>query len=588
MAQAAKVIGALLPLTSLAAIGFVVYDLGFHPFFAIDRLTTTELTYCLILFKLLMIVQFIEGITLGSKKFSSHLYNFALIVLVYFLHSLLHDLDTMTMDERGQILWKKSLLYIGLAYLFFNHASTLFQFVYIRRLNPAFIFMASFGGVILLGSLLLLLPNATTKGISYLDALFMSASAVCVTGLTVVDTGNAFTGLGHTILLFLIQIGGLGIMTFTGLFSFLAAGSVSIQNQVALKDMLSANRMSSVVQMVSRIVMVTLFFEGIGALLIHWALEDDMQHTRSQRFFFSIFHSVSAFCNAGFSTLSDGLYTKSIRFNYTIQLVVAGLIILGGLGFPIVFNLFTFIRIRFMNTIRRVLKIPQREQYIRLISINSRLVIVTTLVLLSFGFFGYLLFEQEGTLSQHPTTWGKAVTAFFGSVTPRTAGFNTVNLAALTLPTTLIYLLLMWVGASPGSTGGGIRNTTASVALLNIISTIRGKSRTEVFRVQLSQSSINRAFAIIVVSLLFIGLATLALSVSDTEKGILPLAFESFSAFSTVGLSLGITAAMSSAGKVVLIILMFVGRVGALTVLIAFVNQSRPQNYMYPKEDILY
>jgi trk system potassium uptake protein len=203
------------------------------------------------------------------------------------------------------------------------------------------------------------------------------------------------------------------------------------------------------------------------------------------------------------------------------------------------------------------------------------------------GFGCYYFFEKDASLLEHPTLIGKLVTSFFGSVTPRTAGFNTVNLSSLTLPTIMIYLLLMWIGASPSSTGGGIKTTTAAVAMLNLRTIILGKSKTEVFRTQISEQSINKAFAAILVSLLIIGTAILIISVNDGKHGLLKIAFEVFSAFSTVGLTLGITPDLSQTSKIVLILAMFIGRVGALTVLMAFVTEAKQQSYQYPVEEVM-
>jgi Trk-type K+ transport system membrane component len=213
---------------------------------------------------------------------------------------------------------------------------------------------------------------------------------------------------------------------------------------------------------------------------------------------------------------------------------------------------------------------------------------VVSAVLIVIGFISFLIFEQSATLQQHPTITGKLVTSFFGSITPRTAGFNTVDLTTMNLSTIMIYLLLMWIGASPGSTGGGIKTTTAGVAFLNMVAILRGKDRAEFFRSEISQNSIRRAFAIIMLSLLLIGLSIFFVSINDSEKGLITIAFEVFSAFSTVGLSLGITAGLTAFSKVVIIITMFVGRVGMITLLVAFIKQSRQLYYRYPKEDIAF
>lgn len=385
-----------------------------------------------------------------------------------------------------------------------------------------------------------------------------------------------------------MQIGGLGIMTFTGLFAYLAAGSVSFHNQMALKSMVSSKRMSNVMTIVGRIILVTLFFEAIGAFLIFVCLDENLFPQKEQQIFFSVFHSVSGFCNAGFSTLPDGLHESIIRFNYPVHLIIAVLVILGGMGFPITFNVFAFIRTKAVNILNRFLKNPSQEYHTRLIQVNSKIALATTFILLVFGFCTYLLFEQDASLAEHSTWYGKLVTSFFGSVTPRTAGFNTVDLTQLTLPTIMIYLLLMWIGASPSSTGGGIKTTTAAVAFLNLRSIIFGKNKTDVYRTQIAEQSINKAFAVILLSLLIIGLAVLMISVNDGKYGLLKIAFEVFSAFSTVGLTLGITPELSDTSKIVLALTMFIGRVGALTLLMAFVTEMRQQPYQYPVEEIMY
>jgi Trk-type K+ transport system membrane component len=271
-----------------------------------------------------------------------------------------------------------------------------------------------------------------------------------------------------------------------------------------------------------------------------------------------------------------------------MQLTLAALVILGGLGFPIVFNLYRYIRIKIANFKRYVTGDPKREYFPNVIMLNSRLAMAVNIVLLIFGFAAYLLFEQKNTLAQHPTIFGKFATCFFGSVTPRTAGFNTVDLTAMTLPMIMVYILLMWIGASPGSTGGGIKTTTAGVAVLNMVAILRGQDRTEYFRSEISHQSVRRAFAIITSSLLVIGLAIFCITFNDSDKGLINIAFEVFSAFSTVGLSLGITAGLSTLSKIVLMITMFIGRVGTITLLIIFIRQSRQLYYRYPKEDIAF
>jgi potassium uptake TrkH family protein len=522
------------------------------------------------------------------RKWLAHFYSLAIVVLIFYLHRQVGVVRELVPENEGLFLSRKLILYAGITFIFLTEISHVLRFIYRRSLNPAFVFIGSFAIIIIGGALLLLLPNATVYGISPVNAIFTSASAVCVTGLTVVDTATQFTLMGKIILLALFQIGGLGVMTFTALLGYVAAGSVSFQSQLALKDMLYSNRMNNVIQLIIRIFIVTFFFEVIGIFLIRSSINPDLFSSESQRIFFSIFHAVSAFCNAGFSTLSEGLYDQAFRFNYSLQMTIALLIILGGLGFPIVFNIFTYVRIKVQNFFRRLLKNPKQESYVRVLNVTSKLAMGTTAILLFVGFILFMIFEWDSTLLEHQTWLGKTVTSFFGSVTPRTAGFNTVPTHRLSLPTVMIFLLLMWIGASPGSTGGGIKTTTAAVAFLNLVSIIRGKDRTEVYKTEVSEPSKNKAFATMLISLLVIGLCVFLIAINDRDKELIAIAFEAFSAFSTVGLTMGITPDLSDLSKFVLVVVMFVGRVGAITVMVAFISQSKQLYYRYPKEDIIF
>jgi Trk-type K+ transport system membrane component len=244
----------------------------------------------------------------------------------------------LTNTDTNQFLIYKIILYTVIVFAFITEVSYLLQFIYNRTVNPALLFVASFAAFIFIGAFLLKLPNATTKELSLLDAIFTSTSAVCVTGLIVVDTATHFTPFGHFIILMLIQIGALGIMTFASLLAYAFAGSSSLRSELALRDMMSTQQVNNIIQFVYKVVLVTLIFEFFGALSIYLSLSDDLFERKIDKAFFSIFHSVSAFCNAGFSTLTNGLYEPVIRFNYVIQFFIALLIILGGIGFPIFFN----------------------------------------------------------------------------------------------------------------------------------------------------------------------------------------------------------------------------------------------------------
>jgi len=581
------VCNAVLPFATLAAFLLVIYDFGFHDFFSAQPQLYRYLLLVLSIFKILFLIRFLSGF-FEIKKRRAHLYSLFLVALAFYLHNLASSIQMLQGGNTTEYLSKKLLLYGIITFLFITEASGLLKYLYRRRQNAAFLFIISFALLITVGAFLLMLPTATVKGISVVDAFFTSASAVCVTGLTVLDTAADFTVVGKFVILLLIQVGGLGIMTFTGLLAFLATDSVSFSSQMALKSMVSTNRVSNVMTIVGRIFLVTIFFEGIGAFFVYVSVDAGLFERRVERLFFSIFHSVSAFCNAGFSTLPLNLNTPPFKFNYPFHLIIAALIVLGGMGFPIAFNVFAYIRRKAYRIRSRLLGMPLEGHRTRIVEVNSKIALWTTLILLISGTILYFVFEYNASLKEHETFVGKIVTSIFGSVTPRTAGFNTVNMQALTLPTVMLYLLLMWIGASPSSTGGGIKTTTIAVAFLNLRAIVTGNSRVEVFRTQISEPSINRAFAVILISLLVIGLAVLLVSVTDTQFMLIEISFEAFSAFATVGLSLGITPQLSDPGKIIFIVTMFIGRIGSLTLLMAFAAQPRRQLHQYPEEEILY
>jgi potassium uptake TrkH family protein len=512
---------------------------------------------------------------------------FDLSLLAFYISTFLANKGLVDHVEWFIMLFKhRILIYGGVFLVFIREFSALRYKIKKQYLNPAQLFVVSFVLIILVGSLLLMLPNATRTEISYIDALFTSTSAVCVTGLVVFDTGSFFTKFGQVIILALIQAGGLGIMTFASYFSYFFQGGASYENQLMLRDMTNSDKVSEVFSVLKRIILVTLGIEAMGAAVVFFTLQHSPIHGFSEKLFFSIFHSVSAFCNAGFSTLPNNLYQEGFAFNYPLQLIIAFLFILGGIGFPIVFNLYKYIRYLIFQ---KFLQLSGKKGLVYLpwiINVNSRIVLMTTFILLVVGVSLFILFEHDNVLKHH-NGLGKLIVAFFNAATPRTAGFNSVDFNHLEFSTIMLIFLLMWIGASPASTGGGIKTSTIAIATLNFFSLARGKDRIEVYNREIPYISIRRAFAIISLSLIVIGASIFLLAYFDREKDLLHIAFECFSAYSTVGLSLGVTPHLSATGKVVIIVVMLVGRVGTLTFLIALLRKIKYQNYKYPAEEIL-
>ena len=460
------------------------------------------------------------------------------------------------------------------------------RFKYRRSLlNPAQLFIVSFMGLILIGGLLLMMPKATYNGISFVDALFTSTSAVCVTGLIVADTSSYFTPFGHTIIMLLIQAGGLGILTFASYFSYFFKGGATYENQIALSDMTNSEKVGEVFTTVKRILLITFLVESIGAFLIFINLDKVLIPSFFDRLYFSVFHSISAFCNAGFSTLPNGMMESGYVYNYPLQFIIILIFVFGGLGFPIVINV-----IRYLKHLvsRYILWFIERKNNYRpwILTLSNKINLVTTLILTVIGTIIIFFKEYYNVLADHSGA-GKVITALFTATTPRTAGFNSIDFNQLHFSSIIIIIFLMWVGASPASTGGGIKTSTFAIATLNYLNLAKGKNKIEIFRREVADISVRRAFAVMSLSLLVIGASVFMISHYDNHIPLLDIAFESFSAYSTVGLSLGITGDLSNESKIVLVVTMFIGRVSMLTILIAFFKKVKQANYSYPSDEIL-
>jgi len=570
-------------LLSLLCLLTILYDLGFDQS---DSIASFLLFFYLVGVSvgiLSTLVRYFASKTIKIKRIIS----FDLLSIAFFLIVIFNRLKLFPDWEFLDHFTHVNFLYAAVLLLFIREISAL-QINFSRTLfNPAQFFVLSFFLIIVLGTLLLLLPNATIGGISFMDAAFTSTSAVCVTGLVVVDTGTYFTLFGQVIILILIQIGGIGIMTFASYFSYFFSGGSSYENQLVLSDMTSSSKLGEVFSTLKNIILVTFTLEAIGALLIFFALDSKEVYSYLDKGFFSIFHSISAFCNAGFSTLGDSLHAGGFRFNYGLQSIILILFIIGGLGFPIVFNLFNYVSYLFKNRIIPSILGKESKQVMPwVINLNSRIVLITTGILLLVGSSIFFAFEYHNSLEEH-TFGGKIITALFSAATPRTAGFNTVDLSALNFSTIMLIFLLMWIGASPASTGGGIKTSTFAIATLNFWSLARGKDRLELFRREVAEISIRRAFAIISLSLVVIGMGIFAIAFFDSDQKLIDIGFECFSAYSTVGLSLGITESLSDPSKFVIIMLMFTGRVSMLSILIAITNKEKRKHYRYSQEEIL-
>ena len=447
------------------------------------------------------------------------------------------------------------------------------------KLKPATTFIYSFLLLLLVGTGLLMLPEMTTKGsIPFIDALFTAVSAACVTGLAVVDTQTYFTFKGHLVIMLLIQLGGIGILTFATFFALFLKKGVGISHQAMIRDFMSEDSLFNAKGMLQQIVIFTLLIECIGAFLIYlsWDVNTPFYDDAGEMIFQSVFHSISAFCNAGFSLMSGGLNEDYLQNAYILHIVVGMLIIFGSLGFPALRDIFG------INNIRARLATPWKKW-----KLSTRIAVWATFALVLFGMGAFYLLESNTEILAGKTGFQQLVISFFQSVTTRTAGFNTVDIGALTTPTAILFIFLMFIGASSGSTGGGIKTSTFVLILLSVITTIRGKKSLELGGRSISFDLLNKAYTIFIFSATYILVGTFFLAYFEPKMSVLDLVFEQVSAFCTVGLTRGITPDLSTPGKLILISSMYVGRVGTLTLAFALASRVDSTNYRYPKAHIL-
>ena len=453
-----------------------------------------------------------------------------------------------------------------------------------KKTNPALLMTVCFAIIIAFGALLLLLPRSTQDQIrlSLVDALFISSSAVCVTGLSTVDIAQTFSIEGQIIIAILIQIGGLGVMTITSFFAMFFMGNTRLYNQFALRDMIGSDTFSSLISTLINILGFTFAIEAIGTLCIWTSIHATMGMTIHEEIFFSVFHAISAFCNAGFSTLTDNLSNTNILIGHNeFYLILSILIVLGGIGFPILVNL------RHMVTYYLgKLRLTPQKRYVHLININTKLVITTTIILIASGTVFIAILEWNGAFINMPTS-EKLVQSLFNSVSPRTAGFNSVNMTHFSEVTILIYIILMWIGGASQSTAGGIKVNTLAVAFSNFMAIIKGQEHVILFHRELSPISIRRALAKIFGSILTIFLFFTVLVALEPELPTQGLFFETVSAYSTVGASLNITPLLKDESKVLISILMFVGRIGLITLLMSLIQHGGNPKYRLPQDDVI-
>lgn len=442
------------------------------------------------------------------------------------------------------------------------------------RVRPAAVFAGAFVAVILLGGVLLCLPRATPPGqpIGFLDAVFTATSAVCVTGLAVRDTGAGFTLFGQTVILALIQLGGLGIMSLTAALSLLLGRGIGVRENSLLREVFQSPMLQEVGRMIRVIILVTLGCEAVGAAALAVGFAQGPPPP-GPLWFTAVFHSVSAFCNAGFSTYRESLVP--FAGNAWVMTTMNLLIIVGGLGFGVVFQAGAWWRGRIQRRYGRAYRL----------GLHGRVVLAVTAILLAAGGASLAVIEWQGALAGLDEGL-RLSQAFFQSTTCRTAGFNSLDLTLLSPASVLVMILLMFIGGAPGSTAGGVKVTTVAIAWANLRSIAQGRSRVRLSGREIDPLDVQRALLVLSTALVVASLATLVLLVTE-GRDLMVTAYEVFSALGTVGLSLGLTPLLSEGGRLVVIVLMFIGRLGPLTLAASLTGSGREPHVRLPRGRIM-
>lgn len=582
--KAALLIKIITFIASTAAIGILVYVYGFEP--AIKNIETAFnfldfifgiflLTFCIRLVYSFQKTEFLKSHTLEATLMALIFIN--IILSIFFNQRVIEDLLLHFFSENVISFYRVFIsfyIFILLALEFTKFNASLSTL----KIQPSTTFILSFLALILAGTGLLMLPAMTVSkgGMFWLDALFTSVSASCVTGLIVVDTATFFTYKGQVVILILIQLGGFGIVSFASFFSSFITGGVGIKHHAMLQDFTSSESLNTAKQLLRKVILITFIIEGFTFVLLYFTWGEGVEfNSIKDKVFFTLFHAISAFCNAGFSLFTNNLYEPFVRDAYVFHIVIAAAVILGGIGFNTIEDIFS------PSALRNRLRNPWMDW-----KISTKIAVWVSLALLIIGTIGIYFLEKDNTLSDK-NLLEAIISSFFQSTITRTAGFNTIDFSQLLMPTMILMMFLMFIGGSSNSIAGGIKTSTVYLIIASTISTIKGKEKIEIGRRFIPNSLLFKALSVFFFAITINLVSIFILSVSEPEIDIAELAFEQISAFGTVGLSTGITAQLSSFGKIMIIISMFLGRVGTLTFAYALSTRSASTNYKYPKAYIM-
>lgn len=442
-----------------------------------------------------------------------------------------------------------------------------------KTLSPFKILAIGFATVIFTGATLLSLPISSVSGqfTSFLDTIFTATSAVCVTGLVVLDTGLYWSTFGQLVIMILIEIGGLGFMAMSTIFAILVGKKITLKERLVMQEAYNTFNLQGVISHVRYMLLFTFSVQGLAAIIL--MTQFIPMYGVGKGIYFGIFHAISAFCNAGFDLLGNFTSVTVINTNVVVLMTLAMLINIGGLGYMVWREIFSGITHRKMKNA---------------LSLHSKVVITISLILVFGGTLVFLIFEWNNPATMQGMSFPhKLVNSFFSSTTPRTAGFNSISNSEMSPAGKLVTMAFMFIGGSPGSTAGGVKTSTLGILIFTLISVLRGRDETEVFGRHLSQSTVYRAVAVFLMGIVIVVLGVTVLSINEVGATFEQILYEVLSAFGTVGLTEGITPGLTAVSKITLSTIMYLGRVGPLTVMLALAGQKQKVNIKYPEGKLL-
>lgn len=570
----------LINLVSVAVFGFMVFRYGFKT----EGTLESVWIYAIRSFYLFFALNFLFRFSLNKEKLTflkdnwveTVLLGLVLINTLSYIFYPKSQLQKLTLyNGGGESLYEFSLLFMLLIFAFIELIKSI-NFIASTKIKPTVLFVLSYIILILIGSGLLMLPGFNTKYVflNFVDALFNATSAACITGLTTLNIGEFFNFKGQVLILILIQIGGIGIISFAAFFATFIKKGLGIKHQIIVNELFNNESLSGSFNLLKRVLGLMFGIEIIGSIVLYFLWESYPFESISQRIYYSIFHTISAFCNAGFSLFPSGFETKGLSNLYLVHWFLSGLIFLGSLGFPAIRDIFS------PTKLRERLNMPWQDW-----KTSTKIAIYTSSILSLIGFIAYY-YLSVSKLSHIDKGIGHISVSIFQSMNLRSCGLSAIDIGQIPIPLIMISMFLMFIGGSSSSTAGGIKTSTFIVAFTAILGTIRGKKDVILGKRTISTEIIYRAFAVILFSGNFILVFATILTFIEKDLPFIKILFETVSAFTNVGLSMGITSELSDIGKIILSISMLAGRVGLLTFAFSLSSKVKPDTIKYPKTHI--